>query len=105
MPENATTNIENVIVSLDPEDWKLALEPYEGKPEAALSLAFLLTELKQSIGDLNMHAALDEIDVAIDCLYDHSDFRNVSRELFETVIEGEIKSDKEALLRQLGIKF
>ena len=105
MQDNATTDSENDNPYIDPEDWKAALEPYEGKPDAALSLAFLLTQLKQFIGALNMHDALDAIDVAIDCLYDHSDFRNVSRELFETVIEGEIKTDKEALLRQLGIQF
>lgn len=104
MQEDPNTDSENDTAYLDPEDWQLAFEPYEGKPEAALTLGFLLTELKQSIGELNMHDALDEIDVAIDCLYEHTDFRSVSRELFETVIEGRLKTDKEVLLRQLGIK-
>ena len=105
MQEDATTDSENVSTSLDPEDWQLAFEPYEEQPEAALSLAFLFTELKQLISGLNMHEALNEIDVAIDCLYEHSDFRNVSREMFETVIEGTVTKNKEALLRQLGIQF
>lgn len=105
MQDNATTDSENDTANIDPEDWQLALEPYEDEPEAALSLAFLLTELRQLISALNMREALDEIDVAIDCLYEHSDFRNVSRELFETVIEGTVRKDKEALLRQLGIQF
>lgn len=105
MQEDPNTDPENDTANIDPEDWQLAFQPYEDQPEAALSLAFLLTELKQSIGDLNMHEALDEIDVAIDCLYEHSDFRSVSRELFETVIEGRLKTDKEVLLRQLGIKI
>jgi hypothetical protein len=105
MQEDPNTDLENASTYVDPENWRIAFEPYEGKPEAALTLAFLLTELKQSIGELNMHDALDEIDVAIDCLYDHSDFRNVSRELFEKVIEGRVTKDKEALLRQLGIQF
>ena len=54
---------------------------------------------------LNMREALDEIEVAIDWLYEHSSFRNVSRELFEKVIEGKMRPDKQALLRQLGIQF
>jgi len=94
MPEDATTDSENESLNLDPEDWQLAFEPYEEEPEAALSLAFLLTELKQLISGLNIHEALDEIDVAIDCLYEHSDFRSISREMFEKVIEGKITSHK-----------
>ena len=105
MQEDPNTDPENDTANLDPEDWQLAFEPYEDQPEAALSLAFLLTELKQLISALNMHEALEEIDVAIDCLYEHSDFRNISRELFETVIEGTVTKNKETLLRQLGIQF
>lgn len=105
MQEDPNTDSENVSTSLDPEDWQLAFQPYEDQPEAALSLAFLFTELRQLISALNMHEVLDEIDVAIDCLYEHSDFRHVSREMFEKVIEGKITSHKEALLRQLGIQF
>jgi hypothetical protein len=105
MQEDANTDAENVTSTIDPEDWQLALQSYEEDPENALSLAFLLTEVSQLIRALNMRAALAEIDVAIDCLYEHSDFRNVSRELFEKVIEGKITTSKEALLRQLGIQF
>lgn len=105
MQEDATTDTENVTSTIDPEDWQLALLPYDEEPEEALSLAFLLTEVSQLIRALNMREALDEIEVAIDCLYEHSHFRNVSRELFEKVIEGKLKTDKETLLRQLGIQF
>lgn len=105
MREDANTDPENDSPKIDPEDWQLALEPYEEHPDAALSLAFVLTEVRQSISTLNIHEALDEIDVAIDCLFEHSDFRHVSRDLFEKVIEGKITTSKEALLRQLGIQF
>jgi hypothetical protein len=105
MQEDANTDPENDTANIDPEDWQLAFQPYEDQPEAALSLAFLLTELRQLITALNMREALDEIDVAIDCLYEHSDFRHGSREMFEKVIEGKLPSHKEALLRQLGIQF
>lgn len=105
MQEDPNTDPENVTSTIDPEDWQLALMPYDEEPGEALSLAFLLTEVSQLIRALNMREALDEIEVAIDCLYEHSDFRSVSRELFEKVIEGKMRPDKEALLRQLGIQF
>ena len=50
-----------------------------------------------------MHEALLEIEVAIDCLHEHSEFRSISRELFGTAIEGRLTTDKETLLRQLGL--
>jgi hypothetical protein len=105
MQEDPNTDAENVTSTIDPEDWQLALMPYEEEPAEALSLAFLLTEVSQLIRALNMREALDEIEVAIDCLYEHSSFRNVSRDLFEEVIEGKMRPNKEALLKQLGIQF
>src|SRR5215212_1176815 len=60
------------------------LNLYQGNPEAALTLGFRLTELKPSIRDLDMHEGLQEIEVAIDCLYEHSNFRSISREMFGT---------------------
>jgi len=105
MQEDPSTDSENVTSTIDPEDWQLALMPYEEEPAEALSLAFLLTEVSQLIRALNMREALDEIEVAIDCLYEHSSFRNVSRDLFEEVIAGKMRPNKEALLKQLGIQF
>ena len=105
MPDDPNTDAENVTSTIDPEDWQLALMPYEEEEAEALSLAFLLTEVSQLIRALNMREALDEIEVAIDCLYEHSSFRNVSRDLFEEVIAGKMRPNKEALLKQLGIQF
>jgi hypothetical protein len=111
MQDNPTTDdntdTENVTVTdyLDPEDWQIAFEPYEGQPQAALTLGFRLTELKQSIRDLDMHEALQEIELAIDCLYEYSDFRSISREMFGTAIAGKLTTDKETVLRHLGIKI
>ncbi len=89
----------------DLEDWQIAFQPYEGNPEAALTLGFRLTELKQLIRDLDMHEVLQEIEVAIDCLYEHSDFRSISREMFGTAIAGKLTTDKEAVLRHLGMRI
>jgi len=105
MQDNPITDSETDIAYPDPEDWQIAFEPYEGNPQAALTLGFLLTELKRSIRDLDMHEALQEIEVAIGCLYEHSDFRSISRELFGTAIEGKLTTDREALLRQLGLRI
>jgi hypothetical protein len=77
MQDNANTDdtdSETDSPYIDEEDWQIAFQPYEGEPQAALTLGFLLTELKQSIRDLDMHEALGAIDEAIDCLYEHSDF-------------------------------
>jgi hypothetical protein len=107
MQDNANTDTVNVTVTEypDPEDWQIAFEPDEGEPQAALTLGFRLMELKQLIRDLDMHEAVREIDTAIDCLYEHSDFRSISHELFETAIAGKLTTDREALLRKLGMQI
>jgi hypothetical protein len=102
---NTDSEIDTVTIHLDPEDWQIAFEPYEGEPQAALTLGYRLTELKQSITDLKMLEAIEEIGVAIDCLYEHSDFRSISRALFGTAIAGKLSTDRERLLRQLGIEI
>jgi hypothetical protein len=102
MPDNPNTDSESSY--LDAEDWQIALEPYEGKPQAALTLGFHLVELKRYVNSLKMNAASGAIDRAIDCLYEHSDFRRVSRELFLIAIEGRLTTDRETLLRELGIR-
>jgi hypothetical protein len=105
MQDNPSTDSETEAAYPDPEDWQIAFEPYEGNPQAALTLGFCLTELKQTIRDLDMHEALQAIKVAIDCLYEHSDFRSISREMFGTAIGGKLNTDKETLLRQLGVRI
>jgi hypothetical protein len=105
MQDDPITDSETDSLYVDEEGWQNAFEPYEGSPQAALTLGFHLTELKQSIRDLDMHEALAAIEVAIDCLYEHSDFRSISRELFGTAIGGKLTTDKEALLRQLGVQI
>jgi hypothetical protein len=105
MPDNPNTDPANAIACLDEEDWQIAFEPYEGHPYAALTLGFHLTQLKRHIKGPMMRELIAAIDRAIDCLYEHSDFRSVSRELFLTAIAGNLTTDKEELLRRLGIKI
>ena len=103
MPDDVNTSAE--ISYLDDEDWQIAFEPYEGKPQAALTLGFHLTELKRQINGLKKQQALAAIERAIDCLYEHSDFRSVGREMFLTAIAGELTTDQEEVLRHLGVKI
>ena len=103
MPDNVNTDTESPY--LDDEDWQIAFEPFEGQPRAALTLGFHLAELKRLVNDLKKHQAIEAIDRAIDCLFEHSDFRSAGRELFLTAIEGKLTTDKEELIRHLGIRF
>ena len=103
MPDNVNTDTENSYP--DDEDWQIAFEPYEGQPRAALTLGFHLAELKRLTDGLKKHEAIAALDKAIDCLFEHSDFRSAGRELFLTAIEGKLSTDKEELIRHLGIRF
>ena len=103
MPDNVNTDTESPY--LDDEDWQIAFDPYEGNPRAALTLGFHLAELKRLVSDLKKHEAITALDNAIDCLYEHSDFRSAGRELFLTAIEGKLTTDKEEVIRHLGIKI
>ena len=107
MLDNCTTNADSTPpdIPLDSEDWEVAFEPYAGHPRAALTLAFHLTELKRLIGGVKKREALNAIDEALDRLFEHSDFRHISHELFLTAAAGELTTYTEQLLRQLGIKI
>ncbi len=102
MSEN---NPENELSYLDDEDWQIAFEPYQGQPQAALTLGFHLTELKRQIKELRMQDALAALDRAVDQLYEHSEFRSVSREMFRTAVTGQLTTEQGEQLRQLGIRI
>jgi hypothetical protein len=104
MRTNPITEFESETPYLDEKDWQIALGPYAENPHAALTLGIHLVELKRRIKDLNMQEAIEGIEVAIDCLYNHSDFHSIGRGLFESAIEGKLTTDKESLLRQLGVE-
>ena len=104
MQNNPITDLENETPYLDEKDWQIAFGPYEGNPHAALTLGIHLVELKRRIKELEMQEAIEAIEVAIDCLYDHSDFHSIGRGLFESAIEVKLTADKESLLRQLGVQ-
>ena len=92
---------------LDAEQWKLILEIYAGHPVAALTLAYQLIEIKQSLkrGQKGIPNAIAGLDLAVEALFPHSDFYKVAHHFYQRTIEGGLKPEQEEKLRQLGIKL
>lgn len=101
MQDNANT-IENP--PLDAEDWQIAFEPYAHDPISAFMLAQRFAVLQEYVQS-NAKLATAAINRAVDSLYEHSDFRSVSLELFRAAVQGHITTDQEATLRELGIRI
>src|SRR5215510_6103649 len=93
--------------SVDSEDWQIALEPYAGHPDAALSLGRLLMilchGLKESTPDVP--GTLAAIDEAAEVLYSHSDFHKGAYDLYRVAIEGRATRAQEALIETLGVRL
>jgi hypothetical protein len=89
---------------LDLEDWKIVLEVYKGHPILALGLAQQLTAIRQSLesGRKGIPDAIDALNLAIDGLFDHTDFNKVSRKLYSQRLEETLRPKQEEKLRELG---
>ena len=63
------------------ENWKIALERYDGHPIAALTLAYQLIGLKQCLerSKRGIPDAVAGLDLAIESLYAHTDFDKMGR--------------------------
>ena len=92
---------------LDPEDSKIVFEIYKGHPILALGLAQQLTAIRQPLesGHKGKPEAIDALNLAIDGLFDHTDFNKVSRKLYRQRLDRILKPKQEEKLRELGIKF
>jgi len=92
---------------LDPEQWETVLQVYEGHSVPALTLAYLLIEIKQSLkrGQKGIPDAIAGLDLAMEALYPHTDFYKMARTFFQRTIEGSLKPDQEDILRSLGVKL
>ena len=104
MQNNANTDTTNDTPGPSEEDWQIALEPYAGHPLDALSLGFRFAQLKQLILDLRTPEALTGLDLAIDGLFEHTEFRSVGRELFQIAVEGRLSGEQLDTLHELGIR-
>ena len=100
MPENRNT--ENA--PLDAEDWEIVFAPYVEHPLLALALAQHLTALQDYIQTNATVAATAAINRAVEELYEHSDFRAVSLELFRASVQGRLSVELENLINRLGIR-
>ena len=101
MPDNPNT----IVVSppLDCEDWQIAFAAYVKHPFLALTLAQHLTALQDFVQS-DAGTATAAINRAVDALYEHSEFRSVSLELFRASVQGRLKVEAESLVHQLGIR-
>ena len=92
---------------LDAEQWKIVLRVYAGHPVSALTLAYQLIAIKQSLqrGRKGIPDAIAALDLAIDSLFPHTDFYKMARTFFQRTIEGNLKPEQEEKLRQLGVKL
>jgi hypothetical protein len=63
--------------------------------------------LRQSLerGRKGIPDALEGLDLAIDGLFEHTDFYKVSRKLYRQRLEGTLKTKQEQKLRELGVKL
>ena len=99
MPENPST--ENP--PLDCEDWQIAFKPYVKHPFLSLALAQHLSALQDCVQSDAVKATA-AINRAVDALYEHSEFRSVSLELFRATAHGRLAVELENLIHQLGIR-
>ena len=92
---------------LDAENWKIVFEVYARHPTVALTLAYQLTAIKQSLqrGRKGIADAVTGLDLAIDSLYSHTDFHKMGHQLYYRTIEGTITLKQEEKLSKLGVKL
>jgi hypothetical protein len=99
MPDNPNT----ADAPLDAEDWQIVFEPYAQFPILALVLAQHLTALRD-VAESDASKATAAINRAVDELYEHSQFRVVSLELFRASVQGRLPVDVENVINALGIR-
>ena len=107
MPDNPSTDSANENPYPDAEDWQAAFDVYEGYATAAFALAHDLIAVQQYLtGERKKVAeAVATLNAAVDALYEHTDFRKVSHELFRAAVEGRITIEQEQALRDLGVRI
>jgi hypothetical protein len=82
---------------LDAENWKIVFKVYAGHPILALTLAYQLIAIKQSLqrGEKGIPDAIAGLDLAMESLYLHTDFHKMGRKFYQRTIEGRLKPDQE----------
>ena len=107
MQDNRNTDNPTRHDLVDPEDWAIAFEPYEEKPDAALrlglNLAILRTELDMLL--IKSRPVIEALDDAMEILFPYTSFHDASLDLFIRFTEGKLTFDEEQVLNALGIKL
>jgi len=105
MHNNPNTDQESALP--DTEDWQIILEPYFAHPETALGLARRFASIRQALKAKppNVLPAIDSLDLAIEVLFEHTEFYSGAYELYQTLIEGRADRAHETLAENLGVKF
>ena len=105
MPSNRNTDQESPLPDI--ESWHIILEPYFAHPEEALGLARHFATIRECLRAKPPNAlqAMDALDLAIEALFQHTQFQGGAFELYETVIEGRAGRAHETLAESLGVKL
>ena len=79
-----------VSIMLDAENWKIVFKVYAKHPISALTLAYQLIAIKQSLqrGHKGIPDATAGLDLAIKSLYSHTDFHKIGRKFYPRTIKG-----------------
>lgn len=90
---------------LDAENWRIVFKIYAGHPVLAVTLAYQLIAVKQSLqrGQKGIPDAIAGLDLAIDSLYPHTEFNEMGHKLFLRTIEGAITTKEEELFCKLTV--
>jgi hypothetical protein len=104
---HSTPDIFDADIMLDPEQWEIVLKVYAEHPVPALTLAYQLIEIKQSLqrGPRGIPDAIAGLDLALEGLYPHTDFFQIAHKFYLQTIEGTLKPKQEEKLRELGARL
>ena len=89
------------------DQWELAFEPFVGETYAALRLGFNLAILRAYLDaqTIKCRHAIQILDLALEVLFPHTEFHDVSFGLFIRLTEGKLTFEEEQILNALGVKF
>lgn len=90
---------------LDTEDWEIAFRSFSHDHSAALVLGYNLVILKSYLvaDPLLVEEAIWSLDHALEALFQHTQFHDVSYALFVKKAGGQLTQEEEEMLEALGV--
>ena len=88
---------------LEAASWKSVFKVYAEHPTSALVLAYQLIAVKQALrrGGKGIAVAIADLELAIESLYQHTEFYKIGHKLYRRTIEGTITPTEEELVSKL----